>query len=91
MIGRVEKSFKMELKSFYFQPMVSYKFNDWASIGVKLYLCKRYGRLGQRSYNLGGTLILMTEKATGSGFGLGFYLKPTSNLDLSIAYRLLLS
>jgi long-chain fatty acid transport protein len=27
------------------------------------------------------------EKATGSGFGVGFYLKPSSNLDLSIAYR----
>lgn len=23
----------MELKSFFFQPMISYKFNDWASIG----------------------------------------------------------
>lgn len=36
---------KLELKSYYFQPMVSYKFNDWLALS-KLYLCKRYCKLG---------------------------------------------
>lgn len=78
---------KMELKSFYFQPMVSYKFNDWASIGVSYIYAKGVVDWDKAVTNLGGTLNINDEKATGSGFGLGFYLKPSSNLDLSIAYR----
>lgn len=78
---------KMELKSFYFQPMVSYKFNDWASIGVSYIYAKGIVDWDKAVTNLGGTLNINDEKATGSGFGLGFYLKPSSNLDLSIAYR----
>lgn len=78
---------KMELKSFYFQPMVSYKFNDWASIGVSYIYAKGMVDWDKAVTNLGGTLNINDEKATGSGFGLGFYLKPTTNLDLSIAYR----
>lgn len=78
---------KMELKSFYFQPMVSYKFNDWASIGVSYIYAKGMVDWDKAVNNLGGTLNINDEKATGSGFGLGFYLKPSSNLDLSIAYR----
>jgi long-chain fatty acid transport protein len=78
---------KMELKSFYFQPMVSYKFNDWASIGVSYIYVKGMVDWDKAVTNLGGTLNINDEKATGSGFGVGFYLKPSSNLDLSIAYR----
>lgn len=78
---------KMELKSFYFQPMVSYKFNDWASIGVSYIYAKGMVDWDKAVNNLGGTLNINDEKATGSGFGVGFYLKPSSNLDLSIAYR----
>ena len=78
---------KMELKSFYFQPMVSYKFNDWASIGVSYIYAKGMVDWDKAVTNLGGTFNINDEKTTGSGFGLGFYLKPTTNLDLSIAYR----
>ena len=78
---------KMELKSFYFQPMVSFKFNDWASIGVSYIYAKGIVDWDKAVTNLGGTLNINDEKATGSGFGVGFYLKPSSNLDLSIAYR----
>ncbi|MGB4448452.1 MAG: outer membrane protein transport protein [Cloacibacterium sp.] len=78
---------KMELKSFYFQPMVSYKFNDWASIGVSYIYAKGMVDWDKAVTNLGGTLNINDEKAKGSGFGVGFYLKPSSNLDLSIAYR----
>lgn len=78
---------KMELKSFYFQPMISYKFNDWASIGVSYIYAKGMVDWDKAVTNLGGTLNINDEKATGSGFGVGFYLKPSSNLDLSIAYR----
>ncbi len=78
---------KMELKSFLFQPMVSFKFNEWASFGVSYIYAKGMVDWDKAVTNLGGTLNINDEKATGSGFGVGFYLKPSSNLDLSFAYR----
>ena len=78
---------KMELKSFYFQPMVSFKFNDWASIGGSFIYTKGSVDWDKAVNQLGGTLNINDEKASGTGFGLGFYFRPSSNLDLSIAYR----
>lgn len=62
---------KMELKSFYFQPMVSYKFNDWASIGVSYIYAKGMVDWDKAVTNLGGTFNINDEKATGSGFVCG--------------------
>ena len=78
---------KMELKSFYFQPMVSFKFNDWASIGVSYIYAKGMVDWDKAVTNLGGTLNINDEKASGTGFGLGFYFRPSDKLDVSIAYR----
>ncbi len=78
---------KLELKSFFFQPMVSYKFNNWAAIGVSYIYAKGEVNWDKTVTNLGGTLNISDNKATGSGFGLGFYLKPTDKMDVSIAYR----
>ena len=78
---------KMELKSFYFQPMVSFKFNDWASIGVSYIYAKGIVDWDKAVTNLGGTLNINDEKASGTGFGLGFYFRPSDKLDVSIAYR----
>lgn len=78
---------KIELKSFYFQPMVSFKFNDWASIGVSYIYAKGIVDWDKAVTNLGGTLNINDEKASGTGFGLGFYFRPSDKLDVSIAYR----
>lgn len=78
---------KMELKSFYFQPMVSFKFNEWASIGGSFIYAKGLVDWDKAVNQLGGTLNINDEKASGTGFGFGFYLKPSDNLDVSIAYR----
>lgn len=78
---------KMELKSFYFQPMVSFKFNEWASIGGSFIYAKGVVDWDKAVNQLGGTLNINDEKASGTGFGFGFYFKPSDNLDLSIAYR----
>ena len=78
---------KMELKSFYFQPMISYKFNDWASIGGSFIYAKGLVDWDKANKTPDGIVNIKDDKATGTGFGLGFYLKPTPNLDLSIAYR----
>ncbi|PPZ92162.1 aromatic hydrocarbon degradation protein [Cloacibacterium normanense] len=78
---------KMELKSFFFQPMISFKLNDWVSIGASYIYAKGLVDWDKSVTNLGGTLNINDEKATGSGFGLGFYFKPDDKLDVSIAYR----
>ena len=78
---------KMELKSFYFQPMVSFKFNDWASIGGSFIYTKGSVDWDKAVNQLGGTLNINDEKASGTGFGLGFYFRPSDKLDVSIAYR----
>ena len=78
---------KMELKSFYFQPMVSFKFNEWAAIGGSFIYAKGLVDWDKAVNQLGGTFNIKDDKASGTGFGLGFYLKPSDNLDVSIAYR----
>ena len=77
----------MELKSFYFEPMVSFKFNEWAAIGGSFIYAKGLVDWDKAVNQLGGTLNIKDDKASGTGFGLGFYLKPSDNLDVSIAYR----
>lgn len=78
---------KLELKSYFFQPMVSYKFNNWASAGISYIYAKGKVSWDKAITNLGGTLNITDDQATGTGFGLGLYLKPTEKLDVSVAYR----
>lgn len=78
---------KMQLKSFFFQPMLSFKLADWASVGAS-YIYAKGSVDWDRSLNqVGGTMNLKDDNATGQGFGLGFYFKPNEKLDVSIAYR----
>ncbi len=78
---------RLELKAFYFQPMVSFKLAPWASIGGSYIYAKGIVNWDKAATQLGGTLNLKDEEASGSGFGLGFYFRPTDKLDVSIAYR----
>lgn len=78
---------KMELKSFYFQPMVSVKLAPWASFGASYIYAKGKVDWTKAVTQYGGTLNINDEKASGHGFGFGFYFQPNSNLDLSVAYR----
>ena len=78
---------RLELKAFYFQPMVSFKLAPWASVGGSYIYAKGSVNWDKAVTQLGGTLNLTDDKASGSGFGVGFYLKPTDKLDVSIAYR----
>lgn len=78
---------RLELKAFYFQPMVSFKLAPWASVGGSYIYAKGVVNWDKAVTQLGGTLNLKDDKATGSGFGIGFYLQPSDKLDVSIAYR----
>lgn len=78
---------KLELKSFYFQPMVSYKMADWMSFGVSYIYAKGKVNWDKAVTQFGGTVNINDEKASGHGFGLGFYFRPDPKFDVSIAYR----
>lgn len=78
---------RLELKSFYFQPIVSFKLAPWASVGGSYIYAKGTVNWDKAVTQLGGKLNLKDEKASGSGFGLGFYFQPNDKLDVSIAYR----
>ena len=78
---------KMELKSFFFQPMVSFKLAPWASFGASYIYAKGKVNWDKAITGYGGSLNINDEKASGSGFGFGFYFQPNDKLDLSVAYR----
>lgn len=78
---------RLELKAFYFQPMVSFKLAPWASVGGSYIYAKGSVNWDKAATQLGGTLNLNDDKATGSGFGVGFYFQPNEKWDVSVAYR----
>ncbi len=78
---------KMSLKSMYFQPMVSFKLAPWASLGVSYIYATGSVDWDKAATNIGGTVNIKDEKAKGSGFGMGFYFKPSDRLDIGLAYR----
>lgn len=78
---------RLELKAFYFQPMISFKLAPWASVGGSYIYAKGSVNWDKAVTQLGGSLNLTDDKASGSGFGVGFYLRPSDKLDVSIAYR----
>lgn len=78
---------RLELKAFYFQPMVSVKLAPWMSVGGSYIYAKGKVDWDKAVTQLGGTLNLYDDQATGSGFALGFYFQPDSKWDLSFAYR----
>lgn len=78
---------KMELKSFFFQPMVSVKLAPWISLGGSFIYVKGKVDWDQAINSLGGQLNLYDDKATGTGYSFGFYMQPDSDWDVSISYR----
>ncbi|WP_346983500.1 outer membrane protein transport protein [Chryseobacterium sp. POE27] len=77
---------KLELKSYYFQPMVSYRFNDWLAFGASYIYAKGTVNWDKAITQFGGQLNL-DSKASGHGYGFGFYFRPDPKLDVSVAYR----
>lgn len=77
----------MELKSFFFQPIISVKLADWMSVGGSYIYAKGSVDWDKAINQLGGSLNIKDEKAVGHGFGLGFYFRPNEKLDISVAYR----
>jgi long-chain fatty acid transport protein len=79
---------EISMKSIYIQPTVSYKVNDWMSIGAGLNIV--YGQFElSKALPTGGA----TDNANLSGntikygYNLGVFLQPTEKLNIGISYR----
>lgn len=78
---------KMELKGHYFEPMVAVKLAPWASFGASYIYAKGLVDWDKAVTQLGGTLNIKDEKASGQGYGFGFYFQPDDKWDVTVAYR----
>ena len=78
---------KIELKSFFIEPMVAYRFNDWFSAGVGFIHAVGSVNLQKSISAVNGSMKLEDKNATGNGFTVGMYFKPVEKLDVSISYR----
>lgn len=78
---------KMELKSFFFQPMVSVKLAPWMSFGASYIYATGKVDWDKAVTQFDGTVNINDSKAKGHGYGFGFYFRPDDKLDVSIAYR----
>ena len=78
---------RMELKSYFFQPMVSVKLAPWASFGASYIYARGKVNWDKRVTQSGGSLNILDDAATGHGFGFGFYFQPDTKWDVSVAYR----
>lgn len=78
---------KMELKSYFFEPMVSVKLAPWASFGASYIYAIGKIDWDKKITQLDGSLNISDDKAKGQGFGFGFYFQPDSKWDVSVAYR----
>jgi long-chain fatty acid transport protein len=78
---------KLELKSFYFQPMISVKLAPWMSFGASYIYAKGKVDWDKAVTQFGGEININDDKASGHGYGFGFYFRPDEKLDVSVAYR----
>ncbi|MFV0530882.1 MAG: OmpP1/FadL family transporter [Flavobacteriales bacterium] len=78
------------LQSFFIQPTISYKLNDWASVGAGFIYATGSVKMN-RGANSGGTNIgnanIESDSADGIGYNLGLMLKPHEKVQVGVNYR----
>ncbi|MGI9526943.1 MAG: OmpP1/FadL family transporter [Weeksellaceae bacterium] len=80
---------RIELKSYFIQPTVSYRFNDWFGVGVGYIMASGEVNI-QKQVSVGdtdGSSEISTDDASGNGFNVGVYIKPHDKVTLGVAYR----
>lgn len=78
---------KIELQAFYFQPMISIKLAPWVAVGGSFIYARGSVEQSKAITAYNGSLTIKDDKASGKGFGIGFYFQPDAKWDVSIAYR----
>lgn len=80
---------RIELKSYFVQPTVSYRFNDWFGVGLGYIIgsgavdIKKQVAVG----GIDGSSEISSKDAKGRGFNVGVFVKPSDKLTVGIAYR----
>jgi len=80
---------EIELKSYFIQPTVAYKFNDWFSAGAGFIYAMGSVNL-QRTMSVAGNdigLEIEDTDAHGLGFNVGAYFRPSQKVNIGLAYR----
>ncbi len=80
---------EIELKSFFIQPTIAYKFTDWFSIGGG-FIYATGGVNLSRDVSVGNTdspLKIEDKDASGTGYNLGAFIKPHEKVNIGITYR----
>lgn len=80
---------EISLKSYFLQPTLAYKFNDWFSVGAGFIIAKGEVNLKRTTSVAGNTMGLEIDDsdANGTGFNIGAFFKPTPKLQIGLAYR----
>ena len=80
---------EIDLQAFNIQPTVSYKFNDWFSVGIGFIYSHGSATLKKVQTVAGNDidLELKDKNAHGLGFNMGAMFKPGDKFALGIAYR----
>lgn len=80
---------KIELKSYFFQPTVAYRFNDWFSVGAGFIYAKGAVNLQRVASVADNEMRLEIDSKDGKGYGfnLGAYFRPSEKVNIGLAYR----
>lgn len=80
---------KIDMKSYFIQPTVAVKFNEWFSVGAG-FIYAHGGVTLNRTMSVSGNDIKLEiddTDAHGLGFNLGAYFKPSDRVSFGLAYR----
>ena len=80
---------RIALKSFFIQPTVAYRFNDWFSLGGGVIFARGNVNI-KKSISLGSQdtgLEIDKKGAKGIGMNLGVFIKPNDVLSIGASYR----
>lgn len=76
----------ISLQAFFIQPTISYKINDWASLGAG-FIYATGGVELNRAFLAAGNANLESDSADGIGYNLGLMLKPHEKVQVGVNYR----
>lgn len=80
---------EIEMKSFFIQPTVAVKFNDWFSMGAG-FIYAHGGVTLNRTMTVADNDIKLEiddQDAHGLGFNIGAYFRPSKTVNIGLAYR----
>lgn len=77
----------IKLKSYFIQPTLAYKVNEWISFGAGLVLATGDVVLKKDIPALSGDLALEGKTNMGFGYNIGIQMHPAKNFSVGISYR----